>query len=45
MHKSGLEHIGEVKWAILETDGKISVVPEHANSEAKGQKPDEKGPI
>jgi uncharacterized membrane protein YcaP (DUF421 family) len=45
MHKSGLEHLAEVKWAILETDGKISIVPEHANKEARGRKPDEKGPI
>lgn len=45
MHKSGLEHLTEVKWAILETDGKISVVPEDSKSEAKGSKPDEKGPI
>lgn len=28
MHKSGLEHLKQVKWAILETDGKISIVPE-----------------
>ena len=27
MHQSGLERISEVKWGILETDGKISFVP------------------
>jgi uncharacterized membrane protein YcaP (DUF421 family) len=27
MHKSGLERIEQVKWAILETDGKISIIP------------------
>ena len=27
MHKSGLEHISQVKWGILETDGSISFVP------------------
>jgi|SRR5687768_6266710 len=28
MHMSGLERIEEVKWAILETDGKIAIVAE-----------------
>lgn len=27
MHKSGLEHIADVKWGILETDGHMSFVP------------------
>jgi uncharacterized membrane protein YcaP (DUF421 family) len=27
MHKSGLENLKDVKWAILESDGKISIVP------------------
>lgn len=27
VHKAGLEHIEQVKWAILEEDGKISVIP------------------
>lgn len=27
MHKSGLQHLSEVEWAILETDGHISFVP------------------
>lgn len=45
MHKSGLEHLAHVNWAILETDGKISIVPEDANGEVKGSRPDDKGPI
>jgi uncharacterized membrane protein YcaP (DUF421 family) len=45
MHKSGFEYLSQVKWAILETDGKISIVSEDANREAKGSRPDEKGPI
>jgi uncharacterized membrane protein YcaP (DUF421 family) len=28
MHKSGLYELSQVKWAVLETDGKISIVPE-----------------
>ncbi len=27
MHKSGPERLGQVKWAILETDGRISFIP------------------
>lgn len=45
MHKSGLEYLTQVKWAILETDGKISIVPEDSNSESQGRKPEEKGPL
>jgi uncharacterized membrane protein YcaP (DUF421 family) len=28
MHQVGLERLEQVKWAILESDGKISIVPE-----------------
>ncbi|MCC6453904.1 MAG: DUF421 domain-containing protein [Caldilineaceae bacterium] len=28
IHQSGLERIDQVRWAILESDGKISIVPE-----------------
>jgi uncharacterized membrane protein YcaP (DUF421 family) len=28
MHQSGLDRLEQVRWAILETDGKISIVPE-----------------
>jgi uncharacterized membrane protein YcaP (DUF421 family) len=31
MHKVGVERIDDVRWAILETDGRISIVPEHAS--------------
>ena len=34
MHKSGLEYLVQVKWAILETDGKISIVSTDSNSES-----------
>lgn len=45
MHKSGLERLKQVKWAILETDGKISIIPEDSASEAKGSRPDENNPV
>jgi len=32
MHKSGLYELSQVKWAILESDGKISVVPKDQNN-------------
>jgi uncharacterized membrane protein YcaP (DUF421 family) len=38
MHKSGLEKLSQVKWAILETDGKFSIIPtedEQASGSAK----------
>lgn len=40
MYKSGLENLQQVRWAILEVDGKIAVIP--ANSEGKHGKPDDK---
>lgn len=45
MHKSGLERLDQVKWAILETDGKIAIVPEDSETHAKGSRPDEKSPV
>lgn len=30
MHKSGLERLEQVRWAVLETDGKIAFIPEEA---------------
>lgn len=30
MHKAGLDKLSSVRWAILETDGKITIVPETA---------------
>ena len=28
MHKSGLDRLEQVRWAILESDGKIAIIPE-----------------
>jgi uncharacterized membrane protein YcaP (DUF421 family) len=28
MHKSGVERVSEVRWAILESDGGLSIIPE-----------------
>jgi uncharacterized membrane protein YcaP (DUF421 family) len=36
MHKSGLEELGQVRWAILELDGKISIVPMPGSSTSGG---------
>jgi len=30
MHKAGLDKLEAVRWAVLETDGRIAIVPEHA---------------
>lgn len=32
MHQAGLERLEQVRWAILESDGKISIVPEEQGS-------------
>lgn len=42
MHKAGLEHLSQVKWAVLEDDGKISIVPEDSADRAKRGKVEEK---
>ena len=39
LHMSGLEELSQVKWAILEPDGKISVIP--ADGRAPSRPPDE----
>ncbi len=39
MHKAGYERLEQIKWAILEDDGKISLVP--ADGERKPQQRDE----
>jgi uncharacterized membrane protein YcaP (DUF421 family) len=31
MHKAGLEDLRQVRWAILETDGRIAIIPAHAS--------------
>ncbi len=43
MRKSGLETLAQVKWAVLEPDGKISIVPEEPlrrNVNARGTEKD-----
>jgi uncharacterized membrane protein YcaP (DUF421 family) len=42
MHKAGLVHLSQVKWAILEGDGKISIVAEDTVEQARRGKPEEK---
>ena len=34
MHKAGFADLDQVRWAILETDGKISIVPKHTRAGA-----------
>lgn len=41
MRKSGLERLEQVRWAVLEGDGKISIVPQEGNGH---RKPDEQVP-
>lgn len=44
MHKSGLERIEQVRWAILESDGRIAIIPEEEpptqTEAARGKKQD-----
>jgi uncharacterized membrane protein YcaP (DUF421 family) len=40
MHKSGLYELKQVKWAILETDGKISIVAESETQQSTSQPSD-----
>jgi uncharacterized membrane protein YcaP (DUF421 family) len=35
MHKSGLEEVSQVRWAILESDGKIAIIPENEGDRDK----------
>lgn len=37
MHESGIERLEQVKWAILETDGKISIIPFEQQGQHKAQ--------
>lgn len=37
MHKSGLERLEQVAWAILEPDGKIAIVPEQQQGSSGGK--------
>jgi uncharacterized membrane protein YcaP (DUF421 family) len=45
MHKSGLEKLSQVKWGILETDGKISLIATEEPSQGKPKKDEEQAPI
>lgn len=38
MHKSGLDRLEQVRWAILESDGKIAIIPEDAGNQARVSK-------
>jgi uncharacterized membrane protein YcaP (DUF421 family) len=45
LHKSGLERLSQVKWAVLESDGKISFVPvDPKDQEKQGKADDQKVP-
>lgn len=44
IHKAGLERIDQVKWAVLETDGKIAIIPFEQGS-SSGNQPDEGGAV
>ncbi len=37
MHKAGVDSLDQVKWAILESDGKIAIVPSQATSQSAAQ--------
>ena len=39
MHRSGLYRLEQVKWAILETDGKISIIPEDEDRDSTTNQP------
>ena len=43
MHLSGVERIEDVRWAILEAEGKISIVPASAASSREKKKTPEEG--
>jgi|SRR5688572_4339410 len=45
LHKSGLEKVSQVKWGILETDGKISLIANEEPSQGKSKKDEEQAPI
>ncbi|MGK3961192.1 YetF domain-containing protein [Sorangium sp. So ce118] len=31
MHESGLEHLSQVRWALLEADGDLTIIPEQGH--------------
>ncbi len=42
MHESGLEELSQVKWAVLEQDGRISIVPADPEDQDKQGRPEGK---
>lgn len=38
MHMSGLDDLSQVRWAVLESDGRISIVPEDLHQHSTGHK-------
>lgn len=42
IHKAGLDQLSQVKWAILEGDGKIAIVPEDITENARRGKLEKK---
>lgn len=42
MHKSGLDDLHDVRWAILEVDGKISIIPMERGAATGGQGAEDK---
>lgn len=44
MRKAGYERLDQIKWAILETDGKISIVPQAAHERVPDQRKDDERP-
>ena len=40
MHMSGLDDLKQVRWAVLESDGRISIVPEDGERYSPGHKHD-----
>lgn len=45
MHISGLDKLSQVKWAVLEPDGRISIVPEDDARTTSGLSNSEKKPV
>ncbi len=43
MHKSGLYELRQVRWAVLETDGEIAIIPEEETSQPEATADEMKG--
>jgi uncharacterized membrane protein YcaP (DUF421 family) len=44
MYESGLERLEQVKWAILEPDGKIAIIPQDSDENVISQQRDARLP-